>query len=110
MIKGLIFFSLMAPAFVLAQGAVEVENKSYWMCRYRKEVRTIRVHVDSEGMCSTFYSKFGSEKMIGSGRHLESCNKFLENVRTNLEKSNWACKDITNTRMTASTPAEKPRE
>ena len=84
-----------------AEGAVEVENKAYWLCKNRKEVRTIRVQVDN-GICTTFYSKLGSEKNVGSGKNNESCENFLNNIRTNLEKSNWNCRDISATRITAS--------
>lgn len=80
---------------------VEVENKSYWLCKNRKDVRTIRVHVGSDGVCSTHYAKAGVEKSVGSGKNQESCVQFLENIKTNLEKSNWVCRDITSTRITA---------
>ncbi len=89
-----------SPAF--AEGIVEVENKSYWICKNLKQVRTIRVAVNQSGICSTYYSKDGSEKKVGSGKNHGSCQEWLENVKTNLEKSNWACRDISATRITAS--------
>jgi hypothetical protein len=85
-----------------ADQVVEVENKAYWMCKSKKQVRTIRVHVDKAGICSTFYSKDGSEKSVGSGKNHESCLQFLNNIKTNLEKSAWTCRDISSARMTAS--------
>lgn len=108
--RGLIAAILAAPFFALAQTTVEVENKAYWICKSRKEVRTIRVQIKDSGMCATFYSKAGEEKMIGSGRNQESCHNFLNNVKTNLEKSNWTCRDISSTRITASVPEEKPAQ
>lgn len=81
---------------------VEVENKSYWLCKNKKDVRTIRVYVDKDGVCSTHYAKAGVEKVVGSGKNHDSCAHFLENIKTNLEKSNWVCRDITSTRITAS--------
>jgi len=92
----------LGPGLVWAQGqTVEVENKLYWMCKNRKEVRTIRVQIEA-GVCSTFYSKAGDEKVVGSGKNHDSCVNFLNNIKTNLEKSNWACRDISATRITAS--------
>ena len=88
------------PAF--AESVAEVENASYWMCKSSKRVRTIRVHVDETGYCSTFYSKEGVEKNVGSGKNRESCLNFLNNIKTNLEKSSWACRDISSSRMSAS--------
>lgn len=91
------------PVLGSAEQTVEVENKAYWICKSNKDVRTIRVHVGNDGVCSTYYSKQGSEKVVGSGRNHESCQNFLNNIKTNLEKSNWACRDISTTRITAST-------
>lgn len=110
MLKGICLAILFAPLFSLAQQAVEVENKAYWMCKSAKEVRTIRVFVGKDGYCSTFYSKAGEEKTVGSGRNQESCHNFLNNIKTNLEKSNWACRDISATRITASADEEKPAQ
>lgn len=78
----------------------EVENKAYWMCKNRKEVRTIRVQIDN-GICSTYYSKLGEEKRVGSGKNHGSCVNFLNNIKTNLENSNWTCRDISAARITA---------
>ncbi len=93
-------------AAVIAAEDVEVANKAYLLCKNQKEVRTIRVHISDAGVCSTFYSKLGSEKVVGSGKNHESCINFMANIRTNLEKSNWTCRDISATRITASTSAE----
>lgn len=96
---------LMAPCWVWASDA-ELENKSYWLCKNKKEVRTIRVHIAGNGVCSTYYSKAGTEKVVGSGKNHDSCQNFLENIKGNLEKSNWSCRDISSTRITASTSEE----
>ncbi len=85
----------------VAQSPAEVENQSYFLCKNQKEVRTIRVQVEA-GVCTTFYSKLGNEKNVGSGKNNESCVNFLNNIKTNLEKSNWNCRDISATRITAS--------
>lgn len=76
-------------------------DKSYWMCKNKKEVRTIRVHINKENICSTIYSKQGSEKNVGSGRNHDSCIGFLNSIKTNLEKSSWNCRDISDTQITS---------
>lgn len=91
-----------AAATVYAEQVVEVQNKAYWLCKNKKEARTIRVQVDKANICTTYYSKQGTEKSVGSGKSHASCMSFLENIKTNLEKSNWACRDISATRITAS--------
>ena len=93
---------IFSAASVFAEQVVEVQNKSYWLCKNKKEVRTIRVQVNKEGVCSTYYSKLGSEKSVGSGKSQDSCMGFLNNIKTNLEKSAWNCRDISSTRITAS--------
>jgi hypothetical protein len=82
--------------------AKEIDNKAYWMCKSKKKVRTIRVQITDDGICQTFYSREGEEKIVGSGKNHESCLNFLNNIKTNLEKSNWTCRDITDTKITAS--------
>ncbi len=87
-----------------ADGAVEVGNKAYWICKNKKEVRTIRVYIDSKtNICETLYSKMGSEKLVGSGKMHGSCMSFLSNIRTNLEASNWNCRDISTATITSTT-------
>jgi len=87
-----------------ADGAIEVGNKSYWICKNKKEVRTIRVQIDAEtNLCATLYSKLGSEKVVGSGKMHDSCMSFLSNIKDNLEKSNWSCRDISSTKITSTT-------
>jgi hypothetical protein len=96
----LLFFGGLTLA--AAEQIVELENKAYWLCKNHKEVRTIRVHVNGQGVCSTMYTKLGDEKVVGSGKNHESCLNFLNNIKTNLEKSNWNCRDISATRISAS--------
>lgn len=86
--------------------SVEVENKAYWLCKNHKEVRTIRIQISTQGVCSTFYSKQGAEKVVGSGKNHDSCFNFLNSIKGNLEKANWNCRDISATRITASTSAD----
>lgn len=84
-----------------AEDAPASGEKAYWLCKLRKEVRTIRVHIDQNNICSTLYSKLGEEKVVGSGKHHESCMNFMNSIKSNLEKSNWTCRDISDTKITS---------
>lgn len=84
-----------------AEGVSEVSNKAYFICKNKKEVRTVRVQVDGSGVCTTYYSKQGTEKAVGSGKNHDSCIGFMNNVKTNLEGSNWTCRDISATKITS---------
>jgi hypothetical protein len=101
-IKTLLALTLaLASISALAEGASETENKLYYICKNQKEVRTMRVHIETNGTCVTYYSKQGAEKNVGSGKNHESCEHFLDNIKTNLEKSNWNCRDISSTKITS---------
>lgn len=101
-----ILFTLMilvcGSSLARAQQAIEMENKAYFLCKNMKQARTIRVHIGKDGQCSTYYSKEGSEKSVGNGKNADSCLNILNNIKTNLEKSSWTCRDISSTRITAS--------
>ncbi|HMN66909.1 MAG TPA: hypothetical protein PKC28_00060 [Bdellovibrionales bacterium] len=99
--KLVISWSAIASSLAFAD-SVEVENKAYWLCKNSREVRTIRVAVSAAGICSTYYAKQGSEKAVGSGKNQESCIGYLNNIKGNLEKSNWSCRDVSATRITSS--------
>lgn len=86
MLALLLTFSVLAFA--------ETKPTAYVICKNNSQVRTVRVEVDAQGVCHTIYSKLGNEKAIGSGKNLGSCLTFMKNVRVNLEKSGWKCRDV----------------
>ena len=96
----ILLLAVLSTGFTTNAAVSDVQNFAYWICKNQAEVRTIRVHVD-EGSCSTLYTKLGTEKSVGTGKNTESCINFLNNIKTNLEKSNWTCRDATGARMTA---------
>jgi hypothetical protein len=100
--------SMALPLFATADQVVEVQNKVYYLCKNRKEARTIRVHINEQGQCNTFYSKAGVEKVVGTGKMAASCEHILDNIKNNLEKSSWTCRDISATRITASVEEKTP--
>jgi hypothetical protein len=85
----LIFSILAAP---LAAQATS-DSKNFMMCRNAKTVRTVRV-TDKDGECVTIYTKSGVDKEVGGGKNYQSCLKIIENIRTNLEKAGWKCRDV----------------
>lgn len=99
-----LFLALASGAAAYCESPDESETKIYWLCKNKKEVRTIRVQVNSKSrICSTLYSKMGEEKVVGSGRNYDSCVGFLTSIKTNLGGSNWTCRDISSTKITAMT-------
>jgi hypothetical protein len=83
----------------------ETKTTSYFICKSKGSVRTVRVELDEQGVCHTFYSKNGIDKAIGSGRNKESCQHFSDNVIRNLENSGWKCREAA--QATKSSEVEK---
>lgn len=75
--------------------------EEYALCEKKnsKDVRTIRVNIfqptgADDRKCETIYTKKGKDEIIGSGKYEGTCYQFLRNIKENLEKANWTCKDI----------------
>lgn len=76
------------------------DNSSYVICKNKKEVRTIRVELTGS-VCRALYSKMGKDELVAEGTQ-KHCYGVVDNIRTNLEKSFWKCKDISPERVSSS--------
>lgn len=74
---------------------------SYLMCKSGAVVRTIRVE-KKNNTCRTTYTKDGVETTVGKSTQEELCYEVFEKIRSNLEKGNWRCKDISSSRVSYS--------
>jgi hypothetical protein len=94
------------PAETAVSQAVESEkkpdrdNSSYVICKNKKEVRTIRVEIQGP-VCKALYSKMGKDELVAEGTQ-KHCYGVVDNIRTNLEKNYWKCKDISPERVSSS--------
>lgn len=70
-----------------------VEPEDFVICRNQKIVRTVRV-VKREDACDTIYTKSGVDQDVGGGKHYQSCTRILDNIRGNLEKAGWRCREV----------------
>ncbi|MFN7727844.1 MAG: hypothetical protein ACK5P7_01675 [Bdellovibrio sp.] len=68
-------------------------KSGYVICRNVKVVRTIRVDTSGE-KCKAIYSKEGKEEIVAKSGTDEKCFEVAHQIRTNLEKSVWKCKDV----------------
>ena len=68
-------------------------KSGYVICRNDKVVRTIRVDTSGE-KCKAIYSKDGKEDIVAKSGTAEKCFEVANQIRTNLEKSVWKCKDV----------------
>lgn len=72
--------------------------QSMIICKLNKGVRTLHV-VHKEGQCNMVYSKGIKTEVLGTGQFTASCIKVMNNVRSNLEKSGWSCREVKESRM-----------
>lgn len=92
--KHLVISILFLPLFGFAQDKDE-NLLSYVICKNKGIVRTIRVEwIEAEKVCVTTYTKNGTDQNVGRAQNKSSCGMFLENIRTNLIKAGWECKDV----------------
>jgi hypothetical protein len=74
---------------------------TYYLCKLNNVVRTIRV-VDKNGVCETTYTKDGIDKVVGRSGTSDRCFRVISNIKTNLEKASWKCRDISQARVSSS--------
>ncbi len=80
---------------------VAAENSAYVMCRSHSVVRTIRILKTPSGFCEATYTKDGVDQQVARSSKLEACKTVLERIRSNLEKAQWSCKDISQARVSS---------
>lgn len=79
----------------------KAETPVYLICKSKALVRTLRVQNRPKGKCITTYTKNGVDQIVSNSSSLSQCSKVLSNIRENLEKANWKCKDISEARVSS---------
>lgn len=75
---------------------------TYLICKSKGIVRTLRAQKKPSGACVATYTKSGVDQIVGRSSDMDTCTKVLTNIRENLEKGNWKCKDISEARVSSS--------
>lgn len=82
---------VLAPVALVAQ-----TQASIIMCKNKKIVRTLRImQMEPDNKCITMYTKAGTDKIVGSGKSMSTCTTVTDNIKGNLEKAGWKCKEAT---------------
>lgn len=81
------FYSL--PTLAVAQKQLEAMS----LCRNGEIVRSIRVEKSSDEDYACIYTKYGVDRQVGQGQNLASVKGILNNIKGNLEKAGWQCRD-----------------
>lgn len=77
------------------------KDVTYLICKNKTAVRTLRVQTRKNGTCFTTYTKNGVDQIVSSSKESQTCTKVLGNIRENLEKASWKCKDISEARVSS---------
>ncbi len=65
------------------------------MCKNAKTVRTLRVEQKSnDNNCVAFYTKSGVDREVVRAQSVSKCLQVVDNIKGNLEKADWKCKDV----------------
>ena len=94
--KSLLMMAVLIAVAYVAGASVEQKTSAFVLCKHKKDVRTIRVVNDGSRAenCTISYTKGGVEEIVGSNRSISSCKSILKNIQTNLEGSNWSCRNV----------------
>ena len=83
--------------------ATAQESPGYTICKNNNIVRSIRVEKDSAtNEFITLYTKSGKDKEVGRAKWKPSAEKFQSNIKSNLEKAGWKCRDTAQYQITNS--------
>jgi hypothetical protein len=103
-VKTLIFW--LAMGFSLCGFAQEsvvdaAKDPDYVMCKLGGSVRTIRVDVSKNGACKATYTKEGIDQVVAKSGTDDVCRNVMKNIKENLSKANWKCRDISSARVSS---------
>ena len=84
-------------------GTYAQESPGYTICKNKSIVRTIRVEkVSGTDDYITLYTKFGKDKEVGRAKWKPSAENIQINIKSNLEKAGWTCRDAKDFKVTGS--------
>jgi hypothetical protein len=94
-----------AQVSVVANAAIEQKTSAFVLCKFKKDVRTIRILGNAKGSenCTISYTKGGTEEVVAVNRTMSSCTSILKNIQSNLERSNWSCRGVNSAKVMSST-------
>lgn len=84
---------LVGVLFPIGIWAIPTPESTMVLCKNKDVVRTIQIE-EASGQCTTVYTKAGVDREVGNGRNRSSCERVLENIRGNLDKAGWRCREV----------------
>lgn len=74
----------------------------YELCELGREVRSLRIKLAPNGVCTAVYTKEGVDQNVGESSEFMTCHRVIERIRKNLTTGGWACRDISTERVSFS--------
>lgn len=92
---------MLCQIFVLGFSAAALaSDQEYFLCKNGVNVRTVRVHKpEGSENYSITYTKGGADQVVGSGKNFEFCKSVAQNIRANLQKQGWSCRDVSQAKI-----------
>ena len=102
--KALLIMAAVLAVASASNAGIEQKTSAFVLCKHKKDVRTIRVVNDANRAenCTISYTKGGVEEIVGTNRSMSSCKTILKNIQTNLEGSNWSCRNVQSAKVMTS--------
>lgn len=76
-------------------------SSSYLLCKSGIAVRTLRIEHKGQN-CRAVYTKEGVDQLVGKSIKPDGCVESISKIQHILENAKWACRDISQTRVSAS--------
>ncbi len=106
MLRVLMTVAVLGLSFSVSAQTTDQKAAAFVLCKNKKDVRTIRVTNKGEN-CTTTYSKGGVDEVVGMNRSNQACRTILDSVRSNLEDSNYRCRDVSTATTTTSSEVSR---
>ena len=73
------------------------------ICKLDKQVRTLRIQKNGDNKNILVYRKYSRDEEIGHFSFVKSALQVMREVQGNLEKSNWSCREVSQSQVSDTT-------
>lgn len=92
------------PGILRAQSAQSAQN-TVVLCKLQQQVRTLRIF-KNEDRYALVYRKFQRDEELGRFQYVKSAVQVMKEVQQNLEKSDWACREVVESKISDVTQSQ----
>ncbi len=82
---------------------VQAQADTAVICKLDKQVRVLRIQKNPENKNVLLYRKYSRDQELGQFQFLKSAIQVMKEVQQNLEKSDWVCREVPQTKVSDTT-------